>query len=237
MKLNIRLFSIGNGLCLLGCLLFSVTATPLYGAEKLAPWDLYPKGLTFDVKRNGDRVGRHTVAFKRIGKAKFQVNSMMTVSVTLLSIPVYRYRYISETAWQDGQMTRLMAEQDDDGDVSRVRAVRQGQTWTITGPKARVQSENPLYPTDHWHFGVIKQTEVLDTLTGKITDVTITPGEVDRIRAQGRSVNATPYRYTGDINTTVWYDHAGRWVKMAFEAGEGSNMEYYCIECGLAAND
>ena len=84
---------------------------------------------------------------------------------------------------------------------------------------------------------MIKQTEVLDTLTGKITDVTITPGEVERIKAQGRSVNATPYRYTGDINTTVWYDHAGRWVKMAFEAGEGSNMEYYCIECGLAAND
>ena len=79
---------------------------------------------------------------KRIGKAKFQVNSMMTVSVTLLSIPVYRYRYTSETAWQDGQMIHLMAEQDDDGDVSRVRAVRQGQTWTITGPKARVQSQN-----------------------------------------------------------------------------------------------
>ena len=134
-------------------------------------------------------------------------------------------------------MIRLMAEQDDDGDVSRVRAVRQGQTWTITGPKARVQSQNRLYPTNHWHSGVIQQTEVLDTLTGKITDVTITPGEVERIRAQGRSVNATPYRYTGDIKTTVWYDHAGRWVKMAFEAGEGSDIEYYCIECGLAAND
>ena len=237
MKFKVRSFFIGNGPYVTGYLLLSAIATPSYGAENLVPWDLYPKGLTFDVKRNGDRVGRHTVAFKRIGEAKFQVNSMMTVTVTLLSIPVYRYRYISETVWQDGQMIRLMAEQDDDGDVSRVRGVRQDQTWTITGPGVRVQSQKQLYPTNHWHAGVVTQTEVLDTLTGQITDVTITPGEAERVKAQGRSVTATPYRYTGDIQVTVWYDQAGRWVKMAFEAGEGSDMEYYCIECGLAAND
>ena len=201
------------------------------------PWDLYPNGLTFDVKRNGDRVGRHTVGFKQTGKAVFQVNTEMTVSITLFSIPVYRYRYTSETEWQAGQMIRLMAEQDDDGDVSRVLALRQDQTWAITGPEVRVKSQKQLYPTDHWHAGVIAQTEVLDTLTGEITDVTITPGEAERIKAQGRLVTATPYRYTGDIEVTVWYDQAGRWVKMAFEAGEGSDMEYYCVECGLAAYD
>ncbi len=237
MKLKVRPFILCNGPYFLGYLLLFFIATPSYGAENVAPWELYPKGLTFDVTRNGDRVGRHTVAFQRTGKDKFQVNAVMAVTVTLLSIPVYRYRYISETEWQDGQMTHLMAEQDDDGDVSRVRAVRQDQTWTIIGPGVRVQSQNQLYPTNHWHSGVIAQTEVLDTLTGKITDVTITPGEVERIDAQGRSVTATPYRYTGDIKAKVWYDNAGRWVKMKFEAGEGSQMEYYCVECGLTAND
>ncbi len=237
MQPNFRPFRLGNAPYFLVYISLFFITTPSYGAENLAPWDLYPKGLTFDVKRNGDHVGHHSVAFKQIGKAEFHVNTVMNVTITLLSIPVYRYRYISETAWQDGQMIRLMAEQDDDGDVSGIRAVRQDQTWTITGPEVRVQSQKKLYPTNHWHAGVVTQTEVLDTLTGKITDVTITPGEVERIKAQGRSVNATPYRYTGGIEVTVWYDQAGRWVKMAFEAGEGSEMEYYCVECGLSADD
>ena len=237
MKLYVQLLGIVYYPYFSVLLILFFIATPTYGDENLPPWDLYPKGLTFDVKRNGDRVGRHTVAFKQTGKAEFQVNTMMTVTITLLSIPVYRYRYTSETAWQDGQMIRLTAEQNDYGDVSHVRALRQDQTWTITGPGVRVQSQKQLYPTNHWHAGVIAQREVLDTLTGQITDVTITPGEAERVKAQGRSVTATPYRYTGDIQVTVWYDQAGRWVKMAFEAGEGSEMEYYCSECGLAADD
>ena len=237
MKRNIRILSIRCGSYFLTYILLFFIAVPSHGMEKLRPWELYPKGLTFGVKRNGDRVGQHTVAFERTGRNQFRVDTLMTVKVTLLSIPVYRYRYASESAWQNGHMIKVMAVQDDDGDLSRVSALREDHTWTIAGPESQIQFRKILYPTNHWNAGVLTQNEVLDTLTGQVAQVRITPGETEQIKAQGRLVAATPYQYSGDIKVRVWYDQSGRWVKMTFTAKEGSDMEYYCIECGLAAHE
>ena len=44
-------------------------------------------------------------------------------------------------------------------------------------------------------------------------------------------IPATHHAYTGDLSTEVWYDDAGRWVKMRFEAQDGSTIDYVCRRC------
>ena len=222
----------------LSSILLSLTVPiSVNGMEPGKLLSLYPKGLTFDVIRKDDVVGRHTVTFKYIGSAELQVNSVLNLKITVLSIPIYRYQYTSNSTWKSGRMIRLQADQDDNGSVSRVSALIEKNFFVIKGPENKIKTAKFLFPTNHWHAGVVGEKEVLNTLTGNIANVRISPGPTERILAQDQLITATPYRYTGDIETTVWYDRDGRWVKMAFIAKGGTHMKYYCVECGLGLDD
>ena len=52
------------------------------------------------------------------------------------------------------------------------------------------------------------------------------------VRTDQTIIPSRKYVYNGDIEATVWYDQAGRWVKMKFSAKDGSTIEYDCVECG-----
>ena len=44
-------------------------------------------------------------------------------------------------------------------------------------------------------------------------------------------VMATRYAYSGELQTEVWYDECGRWVKMRFAGRDGSIIDYVCRQC------
>ncbi len=203
------------------------------GSEFVDPLVLYPKGLAFDVMRNEEKVGTHKVRFVRENDGSLRVYSEMKLSVTMLFVPVYGYSYSSEAVWRDGGLAWLRAVQDDNGEVSSVSVRATGEGLKIIGPENPVVSKVPLFPTNHWHSGVLYVDRVIDTLSGKIARVAILDTGQDTISAQGRTVAVRKFVYTGDINTTVWYDQHGRWTGMAFNAKGGSRIVYKCVECGL----
>jgi len=219
-------------------LVLILTVLPLQAAgndrpANIDPFKLYPNGLTFDVLRNGDIVGQHTVRFGREMNGTVRVFSSMKLDVSLLFVTVYSYAYTSEGVWRDGVLASLTATQDDDGTVSSVSVETSASGLQITGPNGSQISNGPLFPTNHWHPGVIGSTRVIDTLTGEVADVSITDAGLETISAQGREIAARKFVYAGDIETTVWYDEAGRWTGMMFKAKGGSEITYRCKECGI----
>ena len=192
--------------------------------------------MVFDVRRNGEPVGQHRVTFSRLENGQTKVVTRLDLTIRLLGFPVYRYEYDSDARWSGGRMVRLDAEQNDDGAVSTVRVVLQGDSLVIEGPKGRSRGQPGLYPTNHWNAGVLSERQVIDTLEGRVANVTITNAGKEAVRAEGRVIEATKYVYGGDIKTTTWYDAARRWVKMRFAAKGGSVIDYECIKCGLSAS-
>lgn len=196
------------------------------------PVSLYGGPVRFDVMRNGSKVGQHRVSFEYQPSGALIVNADFNLTVTLLGLPVYRYAYESGSRWCADRLVALWARQNDDGDKTEVRADLEDEGMTIMGPQGTLAAEAGLFPTDHWHAGVLSQTRVLNTLSGEVSKVSIRPMQRDLVEAEGHSIPATAYRYTGDIETWVWYDDFGRWVKMRFTAKDGSNIEYRCASCG-----
>lgn len=92
-----------------------------------------------------------------------------------------------------------------------------------------------IYPTTHWNPGVLGASRVLNTISGKVTEVDLIPMGEEQVMVEGRSVTARRFRYTGEIQPDVWYDADGRWVKMRFNAKDGSTIESVCERCGGAA--
>jgi hypothetical protein len=194
------------------------------------PLDLYGNALEFKVLRDGDEVGFHRVVFRPAGDSLI-VESEFSIEVKVLFFTAYRYRYTSTDVWRHGCLVSVDAMVDENGDQSFVRAGVDNQRVTIVGPSGVETSDAGIFPTNHWHAGVIGAERVLNTITGKVAEVRIVDDGVDWVMVNDETHPVRRYHYTGDLRNTVWYDGDGRWVKMRFTAEDGSTIEYVCAQC------
>ncbi len=194
------------------------------------PLALYGPKIEFDVFRKGARVGFHRVRFERVGN-ELRVTNTFQVEVGLLFVTAYRYVYQSDSLWRDGRLVHLRATVDDNGKRSLVEASHDGIAMTVRADDASAAFHGSLYPTNHWNSAVLGQTRVLNTLHGRINEVRIIPEAREAVPTERGPIMATRYAYTGELDATVWYDDAGRWVKLRFAGRDGSLIEYACRRC------
>ncbi len=191
----------------------------------------YIGDLSFDILRNGKPVGNHSVTFEPNGET-MTVRTKSKIEIDFLVFTAYRFTYTSESRWVGDEMISLSARTDDDGEVTTVEAARNGSAMQVSGSGGDYETTTPIFPTDHWHKGVIGSTEVLNTITGRIADVKIIDKGWSRVDLPDGPITARHYAYTGDLLTEVWYDGRGRWVAMRFKARDGSTIRYVCNSCG-----
>jgi len=193
----------------------------------------YTGDLRFDILRNDKPVGSHSVTFEPNGDA-ITVRTKSKIEIDFLIFTAYRFVYTSESRWSGDEMISLAARTDDDGDVTTVNASKDGTALRVSGSGGDYETTPTIFPTDHWHKGVIDSTKVLNTITGRIADVKIVDKGWSRLELPDGPVTARHYAYTGDLLTEVWYDGRGRWVAMRFKARDGSTIRYVCGNCGQA---
>lgn len=212
---------------------FASVSTHRCEGEGRDPFSLYGDGLHFRVLRDGAPIGHHEVRF-RSRQNEVIADSRFEAEVKVLFFTVYRYRYQSQDVWRDGCLVALKAETDDNGTRTKVHAELEGEGLRVTTAAGSKVVAPGLYPSTHWNPGVLGASHVLNTITGKITEVDLIPMDEEQVMVEGRSVTARRFRYTGEIQPDVWYDADGRWVKMRFNAKDGSAIEYVCERCGGA---
>lgn len=196
------------------------------------PLAAYGPQIEFEVMRNGDPIGNHTVSFRRSAEG-LHVDVEMSLKVRLLGITVYRFAYLSESVWRNGQLAELKAITDDDGEISEVDAVMQDGGLWISGPAGLLKGPAGLFPTDHWHPGVRGSETVINTITGQLAAVAIRQDGAERIATGTGSRAAARHVYSGDLHDIeVWYDNEGRWVRLRFPDKSGGMIDYRCIRCG-----
>lgn len=195
------------------------------------PLTLYGPLLSFDIYRNGTRIGEHNVRFTDTD-GTLRVRTDFNLSIGALFITLYELTYSSDAIWRDGVLRGLTASTNRNGDLSTVSAQENGDgQLNVSGPNGTQVATIGLYPTNHWNAGVISSSELLNTITGKTNNVTLQAvGTETVITNLGRLV-ATRYRYVGEIENEVWYDGEGRWVRMQFPGDDGSLIELRCRQC------
>ena len=83
--------------------------------------------------------------------------------------------------------------------------------------------------------GDAKSRELIQTVSqisnGLMNEVSIQNDGLEKVPTERGIINANKYTYTGQLETTVWYDKRGRWVKMEFFGKDGSTITYRCKKC------
>ena len=194
------------------------------------PVSLYGDEILFDVYRKNRNIGVHRTRFTSTGNG-VRVETVFDITIPIPIFPDFTYTYTSSGYWEEGLLQNLRVTVNDNGEEVSYRATRQDDSMRIRTPDGDSLADYPLYPTNHWNAHVVSSTEVLNTLTGRINKVAIVPQGQEYVETEQGPVLATRYAYTGQLETLVWYDTEGRWVKLQFAGRDGVVINYVCRRC------
>ena len=198
------------------------------------PIQIYGQEYKFDIQRNGKKIGSHHLRFSQQGDT-LMVNAKTRIKVKLLFLTLYEFTYDCTEVWDNQVLKKLDAVVNDNGKKYTITGTAKDGTFIVKNNRnenAQVEVISGLiFPTNHWHKKVIQQNRVLNTLTGYVNEVDITKQPPEKISIQDHSITAHRYEYSGQLQTTAWYDEQGRWVKLAFDGEDGAEIEYICAGC------
>ena len=230
--------------------LFLASVLVATGAATVAAADDFPYGSThsFTVYRNGQPIGSHTLAFQNNGDQR-AIATAIDFAVKAMGMTVYRYSHRGNEVWKGSRLQSIDTKTDDNGKQYTMRAHQDGNRLTVerqgadSGFASSVNDQGMkrndtvvealpanVLPLTHWNLNQVKQSILLNTQYGTPSKIQIANLGRETIKTSTHSIQATHYRYSGDITLDQWFDDRGRWVKAAFKAFDGSEIEYILQE-------
>jgi hypothetical protein len=206
--------------------------TVLAASSSAAGADGLPYGqtLSFVVMRQGQQIGSHKLVFEHEG-SRLKVSTSIDLAVKLVGITAYRYSHRAQETWDGDALVSLTSRTDDDGKAYAVQANRTAEGIVVQAQGgARVVLPASIMPSSHWNVRQVTQTVLLNTQKGNEAHVKITALGREAVKTSSNTLQATHYRYDGDIKMDQWFDDRGRWVKMSFKGSDGSTIEYVLQE-------
>ena len=208
-----------NRLILLGLILVMPSVEALSKSIERKP-------LSYGIFRNGDEIGSARTTFRREGD-RLVVETAIKIVVKIAFVSVYRQEELKREYWRNGVMVEYTADLDKNGEKVSVRAKQNGVSLETQGPAGRTKAPIGLIPSTYWNSDTVRQTRLLDSTTGAVVNVTVSPNGSERIKTGNGAVQARRYRMTGDLDRELWYDESGALVALKFtESSGGSTIEY-----------
>lgn len=180
--------------------------------------------LHFDVFRNGSPFGQHVVKFTRSGEA-LTVSTDIELHAGLGPLTLYRYRHNSVEVRRDGRLEEVVGSTHKNGKTLRMAARATAGGWDVAGSTFRGKLDELLTPSTHWNIDEVRGRRMLSTENGEVLPIAVIDQGEEVVKIGSSSTRARRYLLRSQLDVTLWYDAAGRWVKCAFEA-EGQKIEY-----------
>lgn len=181
--------------------------------------------ISFQVLRQGNPFGSHEVRFDVADDGDLLVETEVCLRAGLGPITLFRYGLETEERWENGQLISLTGDVNDDGDRESVIASAIDGALVVEGDGFEGALDLGILPASHWNVAQTEAENLLSSENGEVLDVTVIPEGRETISVAGQPIEANRFLMDSEIDVTLWYDDAGRWVKLAFEA-RGQSIEY-----------
>jgi hypothetical protein len=200
----------------------AATAAALVAGPALA--SIQPGRTEFEVTRNGEPFGRHSVTVSRAGDG-FTAEIAIDLVAKLGPITAFSYRHRCTERWAGAGLMALDCTDQEGRKTQSARATREGDRLAIRGSGFTGALDARMLPSSWWNDDFLTQSSVIDTRTGREMPLRIRRLGVESVPSASGQVRATRYRVEGTLPTDIWYDDAGRWVKLSFTA-QGQSIVY-----------
>jgi hypothetical protein len=177
----------------------------------------------FEILMNGKPIGRHSVT---VSKSADVTNVRIAIDMSGKIGPIgFTYRHRCEEAWRGTQLTSLNCTDKENRSSKSVAANLRGTDLVVDGTGYKGSAPASLLPSSWWRFSTINQTRLLDSRDGKLSRVNVNRVGEEVLQIGGTPVRANHYQVRGAVNTDLWYDGTGRWVRTAFKIA-GQSFDY-----------
>jgi hypothetical protein len=196
-----------DALRLVGVILLAVLlAIPL---GRVARADGPPAGIfIYAISRDGSPIGQQRLEFVNDGE-KLRVLSHTELDVNLLGMSLYGFNQQVEEVRVGDKLMSLTSEADDDGKDRKVNLSLEGDVvkGDYNGDQRVIDPK--LVTSLFWQKPPMGETQVIDTLRGKVRDVNVKDLGTETLNLPVGRVETHHYQLTGEWKRDLWYDANG----------------------------
>jgi hypothetical protein len=197
--------------------LWLVTAWPTAFAE-MRTWD-------FRVLLDGHDIGRHRFTLRETNESR-ELRSEAQFDIRVLLVSVYRYMHEAVERWNGNCLESLVSRTDTNGRRQNVEATAEGNRLAVVRGEKREQHEGCIMSFAYWNPQILKAKQLLNSQTGELLPVTVTPKGEAPIVVRGERLTAERYRIVGKrLEIDLWYDE-GRWLGLEALTDGGRRLRY-----------
>lgn len=205
----------------------AVTAAML-GAALLssAPLAADVRAWNFRVFLDDSEIGYHRFTLRQ-GAGERELTSEARFDVKFLFLTAYQYQHEATERWRGDCLAGVTARTDDNGELYRVEASRDGERLVVETQARRFELAGCVMTFAYWNPRMLRQTRLLNVQTGNYTDVTVTPAGEELIPVRGQPTNARRYALRGEtIAIDLWYAADGDWLALESTSAGGRRLRY-----------
>ena len=187
------------------------------------PWVPPDNRLEFAIERDGEEIGRQTLAFARDGD-RLVVETRVEIRVKRFFVTVHRFERSARSVWRDGLIQSYTATTDNNGEKSSLSVNPQGGALEIrTADSSRMVARTLKIP-ELWNIDVLSDKAVINPVTGEVDEIAVGPPENTVLELESRKIPARRYRLTGKTARDIWYDDKGGLLQISRKARDGSTV-------------
>jgi hypothetical protein len=201
---------------LLAALLFVTALSPAHA--ELNAWN-------FRVLLDGREIGRHEFTLRGMGEER-ELRSEARFDVRVLYVSVYRYLHEAVERWNGNCLQSLVSRTETNGESQSVSAAARGNHLAVERPQGRDEHEGCVMSFAYWNPQILKERRLLNSETGELLPVRITPQGDETVEVRGQRLAAQRHRIIApSLQIDLWYA-GGRWIALEAPAKGGRRLRY-----------
>lgn len=194
----------------------------------------------FKVSLDKREIGFHDFLVTRQGgQSMVEINADFNVKI--LFINAYSYDHDNLEIWKDGCLQHIESETDDNGDLIRVagETVTDGFTVITNAGEPRTIGSPCVRSFAYWNPAFLESSQLLNSQTGEIVDVTITGQGEDTLMVDGQPVPSIRYEIEMEQGPiTLWYTRdSSQWLALQAVTEGGRTLHYEPLQLPFPAGN
>jgi len=163
---------------------------------------------------DGKKIGN--IHYTTIHDEEGHVEELRTkATLTFLGIRIFSFTQNLHEKWRKGKLQYLSGDTETNGEFDKITVERQAKYYEarINGKLLRLPIN--AFPMSFWHFAIGHQTLLFDFRKLELLKVAVSRDR-NRITHHGKPILAYRFKFSGDLNATLWFDEAKKIVKAEY---------------------
>jgi hypothetical protein len=178
----------------------------------------------FNVYLDKKLIGWHTF---ELNPAAGTLRSEARYDVKFLFLTAYSYAHEATEVWDGPCLQRLKAQTDDNGAVSSLEGLRDGDGFVVEARAKREQLPACVQSFAYWDPSILNAKRLLNAQTGEYVEVETTHLGRQQIRLRGEPVPAQAWRIKArDLQIDLWYSDNNEWLALQSPMEGGRVLRY-----------